>query len=263
MTVEFARWPAVPDCYTGVWQRTLLEAPGVVPDVSSRVFWLQTRHWHGDLRLPADRPDFSRCDGLSATTLEQRLWLAGQQGFAGITEVRAVADVDPRAVITPVTTCQWHRHFDFQPPRRERDIGTMVFVDAGWQLEEYGLEHDYHETWRRLPESVGPTSAWTRAPREAGGGVELLLVSGACFFLQRARRVAWPPLPAGAALVDLVASGGMDELLDMELSFGRFDPPTGRCTVIHSTLPWREGTIESVGDRWQALAGPEPALPRK
>jgi hypothetical protein len=231
--------------------------------VSSRVFWLQTRDWHGDLRLPADRPDFAFCDGLSATTPEQRLWLARQQGFAGITEVRAVAEVDPRAAVPPVTLCQWHRHFDFQPPRQDRDIGTMVFVDDGWQLEEYGVDHDYHETWRRLPESVGPTSAWARAPGAAGGGAELLLIAGACFFLQRARRRAWPPRSAGAALVDLVSGGGMDDLLDMELSFGRFDPPSGRCTILHSTLPWREGAIESATDRWQPLTGPGPALPGK
>ena len=253
MTEDAAIWPPVPACFTGVRQRSLLEAPGIESDVTSRVFWLQTTHWHGDLRLPAGRPDFSGCSGLSDTTLAQRGWLARQQGFAGQTEVRPVGGADRGGDRIPATTCQWHRQIDFQPPRSDRDIGTMVFVDAGWQVEEYELDQVYHETWRRLPESVGPTSAWQRPSLRRHADREILLIAGACFIVVVPHRDPWPADTIGSNLADLLDAGAAPDRLEMELSFGRFDPHADSCTILHSTLPWREGCVESAIERWEPL----------
>jgi hypothetical protein len=81
----------VPERYRGVWQRTLLETPDM-RDTSTTVFWLQTAHWHADIRIPAHRPDFSGAARLANCSPRQLEWLAGQQGFAGVTQV----DVTPQ-----------------------------------------------------------------------------------------------------------------------------------------------------------------------
>lgn len=218
----------VPDAFLGVWQRTLLEVDGTPAETGWQVFWLQTPHWHGDLRLPADRPDFSGCTSAADCTDTQRVWLAAQKGFAGITEVSRVAEH---------TFCQWHRQVDFQPPRAGRDYGRMVLASRGEQLEEFGVDSDYRERWVRLGRSAGPCAAWRRSGVMATDFGELLLVAGACFFHLRDRA---DPLPPGNSLATLAASHGAS-LLDMEISFGDWDHSSGTGVVTHSTLPWCEG----------------------
>jgi hypothetical protein len=228
-----APYAAVPAAYLGVWQRTLLEAPGRAPDTTSTVFWLQTAHWHGDLRLPAQRPAFFGCRGVADCTPAQRRWLASQQGFAGITEVSAVPGAGD-----DTTFCQWHRQVDFQPARPHRDFGRMVFSNGGATVDEYGVDADYRETWVRLPQSTGASGAWRSEPDTAGPFGELLLVAGTCFFFLRDRRA---PLPAVDDLQAVANRSDGALLLDMELSFGHWNAAAGTGTILHSTLPWREG----------------------
>lgn len=234
---------SVPSGFLGVWRRTLLAVPGRPDDTESAVYWLQTPHWHGDLRLPAGRPDFAGCRALADCTPEQRRWLAGQQGFAGITEVRTVPTADEIH-----TYCQWHRQVDFQPVRAGRDYGRMAFRDGGATVEEYGVDAEYRETWVHLPRSTGPTGAW-RKPA-AGCFGELLLVAGACFFHLRDRA---RPLPPGADLPALALRPDGAALLDMELSFGSWEAAAARGTITHSTLPWREGQLLVRGPDWNVL----------
>lgn len=224
----------VPAAYRGVWRRTLLEGDGLLTDTSSTVLWLQTTRWHADLRLPSGRPDFASAHEPAGCSLAQRIWLASQQGFFGVTEV-----LDDR--------CQWHHDLDFQPTTANRDIGTMIFHTDGIGLDEYGIDVDYHETWQRLPEGLGPSAAWC-------GGVSAparLLVTGDCFFLVRPRI---GPLPPDAHLAALVLE--RPEYLDFELSYGRICGAETPWRILHSTLPWREG--ESLrGGIWRCL-GAEP-----
>ena len=50
----------MPPVYHGVWQRTLYAGAGDegrhIEDRTTRVIWLQTAHWHADLRVPAGAP---------------------------------------------------------------------------------------------------------------------------------------------------------------------------------------------------------------
>lgn len=218
----------VPDAFLGVWQRTLLEVNGTPAESGWQVFWLQTPYWHGDLRVPAQRPDFSGCRQVADCTAAQRGWLAGQKGFAGLTEIsRVAAD----------TYCQWHRKIDFQPARAGRDYGRMILDESVARLDEFGVDSDYHETWVRLDRSAGPCAAWRGAGTAASAIGELFLVAGACFFHLRDRAA---PLPPGDSLSMLVTSYGA-ALLDMEISFGEWDCASGSGLVTHSTLPWCEG----------------------
>lgn len=221
--------PGVPDAYLGVWRRHLLETPGG-RDTDSRVHWLQARHWHADLRIPADRPAFAGITQLAECDDAQLAWLASQQGFCGVTQVSGEC-------------CTWHRQVDFQPASGRRDVGRMAF--AGECVVETGVEDDYREEWERLPESRGG-GAVLELVVEAG---ELaarrtwLLVAGACFVYVRARP---QPLPRKAAdLSSLIAAvrpsrAQLLDWLDFEISFGqRAGPDAWR--IQRSTLPFREG----------------------
>ena len=224
------RFGLVPEAYRGVWRRTLLEGDGLVTDTRSTVLWLQTTRWHADLRLPGGRPDFFGAHGLADCSLAQRSWLASQQGFFGVTEV-----LDDR--------CQWHHDLDFQPTTANRDIGTMIFHADGIGLDEYGIDTDYHETWHRLPESLGPGAAFFGR----GSSPARLLVAGDCFFLVRPRVV---PLSTDAHLAALMSK--QPKCLDFELSYGRIFGAKTPWLIVHSTLPWREG--QSLGEEtWRCL----------
>jgi hypothetical protein len=91
--------PPVPANYMGVWQRHLLETKQIKDD-TSLVLWMQTSHYHIDIRLPASRTGIGSAGMLADYTQDELLILASQQGFAGLTTV------------TPSTAnssdvCQW------------------------------------------------------------------------------------------------------------------------------------------------------------
>ncbi|MES2934135.1 MAG: hypothetical protein V4805_11690, partial [Pseudomonadota bacterium] len=171
--------PSVPLRYRGVWRRTLLEAADVY-DVATNVLWMQTSRWHADLRIPALRPDFSQVDSLAACNHEQLMWLAQQQGFAGVTEV----DFASQAEI-----CRWHRLVDFRPPAATPDAGCMTFEPT--QLVETGVHAEYLEHWIRLSDTESGFAVFkydsdtSRPPR-------LLLIAGDAVMHVRARPTDWP-----------------------------------------------------------------------
>lgn len=221
---------AVPDAYVGLWQRLILQRDAVPADVTSNVFWLQTRGLHADVRIPAGRPDFGVARSLSDTPREQLLWLAQQEGFAGITEVEG-------------EVCSWLRHMDFRPPTRNRDIARMVFVEADL-IVETGLEARYLEVWERVPGSTGLSIALERvdAQGRTADPLEYLLVAGE--YMMRARSRNTPPLGPAESLVELIErENGDDErlraLVDFEISFARQTPGGWRTQL--STLPFVEG----------------------
>ena len=224
---------SVPDAYRGVWQRSLLQTPQGC-DSGSLVYWLQTSRWHADLRLPADRPDFSAVSCLEDCDDVQLAWLASQQGFCGVTQV----DGD---------VCTWHRRMDFQPANGKRDIGRMAF--DGERAVESGIEADYLEVWQRLPQSRGASAA-LQLMVESGKlppRPVWLFVAGDCFILVRGRP---RPLPAEADLASLIAVHRPSrsqwlEWLDVEISFGHRSGPTP-WRIEHSTLPFREGRYAAV-----------------
>lgn len=207
--------------YQGVWARTLLETPEG-RDTSTWVRWLQTRRWHGDLRVP---PDANR------HTPEG---LALQQGFGGVTSITRPDPARPEV-------CTWQRRIDFQPPRSTPDAGHMVF-ETSERVIETGIHGQYLEVWERLPESLGRHIALARLDAHGLPTAEHLLLAGQCLMHLRPRAAAWPAdLAPDETLADLVQRHPADAaaLLDFEISFGLLDQ--GLWTVERSTLPAREG----------------------
>jgi hypothetical protein len=216
----------VPDACLGVWKRTLLRTPES-EDTTSAVFWLQTPHWHGDIRIPASRPPCAGRHGLDECSPGELAGLARQQGFAGITTVEG--DI-----------CRWQRRVDFQPPGRFDDVGRIEFATQDRMLE-YGVQQDYFEIWERLPGSTGdvvvavePDAAIGTTTRPSG----ILLATGAWFIRVRPRAAVLPPADALLALA--TDDAWLRDALDFEISLGTRGPDRWRIT--HSTLPWLEGT---------------------
>lgn len=218
----------VPERYRGVWRRTLLAAPGV-HDTTTTVFWMQASRWHADLRVPSGRPDFSAVSTLAQCSAEQCAWLAGQQGFAGITDAFTDGETE---------TCTWHRQLDFQFPGTTPDAGTMKF--EAQRLIEEGVHASYLEHWTKLPASDQGFAVLERigAAGLAVSPRELMLVAGKFVMHVRDRKASWPVgMQAGADLKE-ASQMGSAALLDMEISFG-CRTPTG-WKILHSLFPWLE-----------------------
>jgi hypothetical protein len=189
-------YPPVPASYIGVWQRELLET-ATTKDVSSLVLWMQTQHYHIDIRIPANRPQLPTIDKLEDYTNEELLQLATQQGFAGITQVTP-------STLTCSDICQWHREIDFQPQTMARDIGKMVFTDANIVIET-GIDEAYLEVWRRIENSQTPC-LFKHVTGKNRKGLETpayLMRTGNWVAYARPRQAA---LPKNTSLIDAITS---------------------------------------------------------
>jgi hypothetical protein len=214
--------PPVPAAYRGLWERTLLERYGtgtLTDDRPARVFWLQTERWHADLRIPLERPDFAGIGELPACSDAQLAFLAGQEGFCGLTRVEG-------------RVCTWARLFDLRP-------GAML--DAARMepredlLVEHGIAEAYREEWTLVAGSRGDGRGST-ARRSSEG--DLILTAGDWRVVVRPR----PAAPEGVDPYQPVAEAGRGALLwraSLALTLCRRDECGWR--AVHSTHPWLEG----------------------
>ena len=242
MTKKASQTQPVPASYMGVWQRHLLET-NTFKDESSLVFWMQSQHYHIDIRLPASRNKVRNVSALAEYTDEELLILAEQQGFAGLTQIE-LANENSSEV------CQWLREIDFQPPNGSRDIGKMLFTDANTVIEtgliESDLDESYLEVWRRLEQSQSPVS-FTFTTGKNQHGLELpayQMRAGNFVTYARPRSIA---LPKAASLIaciktDQPARQQLLDWLDMEISFGEVIDEK-HWKIKHSTLPFKENLI--------------------
>lgn len=212
----------VPDELRGVWRRERITAPGHL-DTTTRVFWVQSASWYGDIRVRADVPRQPGARSFEVFTDADLVALAHTQGFAG------------QLAVTP-EMCAWRRDLDYQPPSATADEGSWRFEGPD-TLIEGGIHGDYEEVWLREPQSTGPFAAFA-APE--GGG--LLVVAGDHFLMTEGRA---EPLPAGENLPTLVQEAlargdrsAAEAWLSMPITYGRIG---AGWTVALSTLPWREG----------------------
>jgi hypothetical protein len=228
-----------------VWRREVITTPAGHRDAETRVYWLQTRSWYGDIRIPATRP--ARADtGFMAYGAEELFELAGMQGFAG----RLTADE---------TTCVWRRDLDFQPPASSPDEGTYE-LDGSTMIER-GVHADYEEIWRLEPASRGLLLAFQLEAVSAMGARGLLLIAGD-HFLSIVERPT--PLPPGenlkSVLTAALAQGGLRAavaLLDMPIAYGRIASGAVPWEVTLSTWPWleRRGFWEGAEVDFDPVAG--------
>jgi hypothetical protein len=221
--------PEVPQAYLGVWKRTLLRTPQR-EDTTTQVYWMQTKSWHADNRVPAGRPAFDGKTALDQMNKAELMELAKQQGFCGTT----VVDED---------TCRWLRRHDFQPPSGANDIGRMEF-DGSDRVLEYGVEAEYFEIWERLPGSKGKTSAVL----VSDDPVSLLLSAGEYVMSVRPRVMKLPTANNLSAYLEGKNGQILREALDFEISFGRRAVNGLVWSIELSTLPWRRGAAVSIED---------------
>lgn len=226
---------SVPTNYMGVWQRELLET-ATNKDTSSLVLWMQTQHYHIDLRIPTSRANMPVVQSLQDYRDDELLLLATQQGFAGITQVTP-------ANAQSSDVCQWLREIDFQPATDTRDIGKMVFTDADTVIET-GVDEAYLEVWRRLENSQEPyffqfTVGKNRHNFEMPA---YLMRAGNYVAYARPRAVELPkaPLLNHAIHSWKPAREQLLDWLDMEISFGEM-LDAQHWKIKHSSLPFREG----------------------
>ncbi len=219
--MKLAEGPEVPPAYLGVWKRTLLRTPKI-EDTTTQVYWMQTKSWHADIRVPASRPAFAGKTALDQLNKTELMELARQQGFCGTT----VVDEE---------ICRWLRRHDFQPPSGANDIGRMEF-DGPDRVLEYGVEAEYFEIWERLPGSGGKTSAVLVSEDP----VSLQLSAGEYVMSVRPRATKLPA--AGNLIAFLEGKNGqiLREALDFEISFGRW-VSADAWRIDLSTLPWMTG----------------------
>lgn len=220
----------VPSRYHGVWQRTLYTGEGehgdYIEDRTTRVVWLQTACWHADLRVPADRPDFTDVTSLDDCDRDRLVWLAGQTAFAGITRVEG-------------RFCTWHRLLD-QHPGLEKDVGEMAFLDED-TLEERHPQGRYRELWVRQADAGG-------AERTCLGpdGLPRWLQWGG-HAMSIVPRFALPQTHDLLAAPRTLDSETLRLRAGMEISYARCNGSGWK--IMLSTHPWREGfEIQTTGN---------------
>lgn len=228
---------AVPANYIGVWQRHLLETTAIKDD-STLVLWMQSQHYHIDVRIPAMCAGFKAAASLQDYSDVELLLLATQQGFAGVTHV------------TPHTAqssdvCQWVREMDFQAPTDARDIGKMVFTDANTVIET-GVDDAYLEVWRRLENSQEPCFfALSTGINHHGAETQAYCMrTGKNVAFARPRTASLPKAPS---LIHAIQSHKptrelLLDWLDMEISFGEM-LDGNHWKIKHSTLPFKQNLI--------------------
>lgn len=234
----------VPANYIGVWQRQLLETPSIKDD-SSLVLWMQSQHYHIDVRIPATCTGFKAAVSLQDYSDKELLLLASQQGFAGLTHV------------TPNTAqssdvCQWVREVDYQAPTDARDIGKMVFTDTDTVIET-GVDDAYLEVWRRLhndqKHSQQPCIFKIITGKNHHG------VETPAYFMRTGRHVAFArpravSVPKAASLLQAIKTHKPSrdlllDWLDMEISFGEM-VDDAHWQIKYSTLPFKQNLIVSL-----------------
>lgn len=216
----------VPQWLRGLWRRqSIVHADGRRDD-TTLVYWLQGASAFADLRIPADRPDLTRCAGLAGLDHAAQAQLARQAGFAGWTEL----DGD---------RCRWHRTLDFQPPTGVPDEGRLRRESDDLLIEE-GVHEPYVERWERIASGPEPSPVRGLGPLDPG---VVLVTCGDVFIYACERR---PPLPRADSLAALLDAAPGDRsaraaLLDCEISFGLCRGGRLPWEVQLSTHPFRQG----------------------
>lgn len=220
----------VPPIYRGLWERTRLErrsAGTLTSDRPARVFWLQTPVWHADLRVPLERPEFGDVASIEACSDDQLAFLAGQEGFCGVTRIDGLV-------------ATWLRVVDLSPGTA-LDIGRMRF-ETDDLLVETGIAEDYLEDWTRVAGSV-PERGVPPLGRDASGCV--LLTSGGW-------RMRIGPRPRAPESFDPYCPADERDRADLlwvaalELTLLRRTDEGWIAEL--STHPWVEGTVDEDED---------------
>jgi hypothetical protein len=210
-----------------------LERKGKAADAATLAFWIQTDALQASLCIPAGRPDAHGKTSLAEYDEAGLLWLARQEGIAGMT----LADGD---------LLHRRRQIDFQPTRGRDNTHRIRFEDD--LLIAKNLQGSSTETWQRLAGTEGESITLRLLEESVQAGKPItrkgyLLAVSDHFLFVRDR----PSFTRQAAsLEDLfeaqdLEAAAMAAYLDCEFSYGQRTGGDLPWQIQHSTLPWREG----------------------
>lgn len=213
------------DALCGLWWRSLIEWPGGRRDTSSSVRWLQGIRAYIDLRQPANAARVPRARCRDELSIDDCLWLAGQEGFAG-------------HIGFDGTHFEWIRSIDFQPKAPHADAGSLSW--QGDVLVERGRDVDYIEHWHReATRATRPVGALALRAIDPATTAALLRV-GPDFMFARDRAVV---TGAHRTLSECVSQAPTllhaQQLVDCEISAGTVSADGLR--ILASSLPYRIG----------------------
>ncbi|MEU5841732.1 hypothetical protein [Rhodococcus sp. NPDC047139] len=204
------------------FERTLLARPGVEPDTTTRVTWLQGEQLYCDLRQPAQLQTVA-APTLARMGIDDLVTLAGQDGFAG-------------RLLDRGEYVEWERAVTLHPLGPTPDAGRLAILDAG-TLVEHGVFEDYTEHWH-IAEVSPHVDEYLLEDVDTGATAVLVRVGDTFAFARgRDRVIGTEPLieqiRGAATLADAQA------LMDCEIAVGRVHD--GRWSITASTLPYRVG----------------------
>lgn len=220
----------LPTWIQGAWHRERYTEPAAgeprTVDNTTHVVWLQVGQWHADLRVSADRPDFTGIDSLETCDRPRLEYLARQTAFAGVTCIEG-------------QFVQWHRFYDLSPDL-EADMSRVECV-ADTLIERHPAGR-FAEYWRFF-EDTGP-DAECDVLIDSQGHPRWLQWGG------HAIRVV-PGRTIGSdhdilATPETLDTDALKLRLQLVLDYLRHDVD-GRWHVCRSTLPWREQLSGQVG----------------
>jgi len=223
----------------GLWRRSSIAWPDGRCDTTTQVYWLQGPGYFGDLRQPAQMPDFRNVRALGDLSRQDCLRLAEQQGFAGH------LTFDGRHF-------EWTRRIDFQPKGPYADAGSLRWQND--MLVEEGRDLPYVEHWHRDSMNAAHPAAAALLRHRLRGTVGLLIRAAECYIFARERAVE---VGGHASLAQCVAAAPTLEdaraLVDCEISFAR--ESSDAIPIIVSTLPHRVGCNLGSGldSNWEIL----------
>ncbi len=224
------RMEPLPVRWQGLWKRTLIERHGpgsLTNDRPAQVYWLQTPLWHGDIRIPLERPDFSGVSALDECDDSQLAFIAGQEAFCGITRVEGAI-------------CTWSRLFDLNPGT-VLDVARMRFKRDDL-IVETGIAEAYLEHWERV-EGSEPARAPDMPKKDEDNGIFLSSGSWGIHMTPRG------PAPDDVDLYADPAEAGREQLLwQASLAFSLCELTLQGWAIRLSTHPWLEtAVLETAG----------------
>ena len=220
----------------GCWHRRYIRFEDGAEDTSTRVIWLQTPSGLVDLRISAERPDFSKRLQLSDCSNDELIALAEQDCSCGITILDETA--------TPYPTARWEgggSGFMQQPVINFPEDGWFEWKEEGACMLEYAPSGAYEEDWRLQDNSQDFAIHLLCRDSETTTN---LYIAGAHAVLAIDRSIV---ISQERPLQEIVSENIADRdrvyaYLDTEFSYARCED-SSEYEIVLSNLPWREGQI--------------------
>lgn len=223
----------VPDWMMGLYRRHCIAFADGTSDIETQVFWMQSRNFSIDLRLPRNDRLVAAAKPWDQYSKAELTVLANHEGWVA----QSIWD-GKELVWREPTALQLHDRWPEPAPLQR--IGNCMI--------EFAPSGIYVEDWRLQPSKPGPLIGLRLVEERAVAGGKLrhrgggLIVSGeyAGLVLGRAEQ----PAAADALLPQALAAAGdaksLGKLFNFETSIARGSMANG-FKVTHSTLPGRTG----------------------